>query len=80
MKWPRGRVHSAIIFPALLLTMGMPADVLAQNLSGDWDVRWAQAVRVNRDGTVEIQSWGSADLSLVQRRYAPDRDVDDARG
>ncbi|MCH7992558.1 MAG: hypothetical protein IIC35_09100 [Gemmatimonadetes bacterium] len=66
MKWPRARVHSAIIFPALLLTMGMPADVLAQNLSGDWDVRWAQAVRVNRDGTVEIQSWGSADLSLVQ--------------
>jgi len=59
MKWTWAGVHSAIIFPALLLTMGMPADVLAQDLSGDWDVRWAQAVRVNRDGSVEIQTWAA---------------------
>ena len=54
------------VFPALLLMLATPAGITAQDVSGDWDVRWAQAVRVSRGGAVEIQAWGDADLTLVQ--------------
>lgn len=40
------------------------APAAAQDGSGDWEVRRAQAVRVKGDGTVEIQGWGDAALSL----------------
>jgi len=50
----------------LLLLIGTVADVRAQDVSGDWDVRWAQAVRVESDGSVEVQAWGDAELHLVQ--------------
>jgi hypothetical protein len=43
-----------------------PAPALAQDVSGDWEVRWAQAIRVNGDGTVEVQGWGDAALTLSQ--------------
>jgi len=58
--------RSPTVFPALLLMLATPAGIAAQDVSGDWDVRWAQAVRVSRDGAVEIQAWGDADLTLVQ--------------
>ena len=34
------------------------------DLAGLWEVRWAQAIRNNRDGTVDIQRWGDAILDL----------------
>ncbi len=58
--------RSPTVFPALLLMLATPAGIAAQDVSGDWDVRWAKAVRVNRDGAVEIQGWGDADLTVVQ--------------
>lgn len=36
----------------------------AQEPAGRWDVTWAQAVRRDRDGSVEIQRWGEARLVL----------------
>lgn len=57
----------------LLLALGVGFAALAangaaaQDVSGTWDVRWAQGVRVNRDGTVEIQRWGDAELVLSQQ-------------
>ena len=38
----------------------------AQDVSGSWDVTWAQAVRYNRDGTSDVQRWGKARLVLAQ--------------
>lgn len=57
-----------IIWPtALAATLVLvPAPALTQDVSGDWEVRWAQAIRVNGDGTVEIQRWGDATLTLRQ--------------
>jgi hypothetical protein len=43
----------------------LPSATVAQ-VAGDWDVRWAQAIRVNGDGSVEIQGWGDATLTLTQ--------------
>lgn len=34
------------------------------NVAGAWNVRWAQAIRVNRDAPIEIQRWGDAELVL----------------
>ena len=59
-----GRIDVALLIGALLASA--PAPGKAQDVSGDWDVRWAQAIRVNTDGTVEIQAWGDAELSLRQ--------------
>jgi len=42
------------------------ASAACQDVSGSWNVTWAQAVRNNRDGTQEIQKWGDATLSLHQ--------------
>lgn len=53
-----------------LLALACPFPTLAQGTSsvsdieGRWDVRWAQAIRNNADGTVEIQRWGDAILDL----------------
>ncbi|MGD8281993.1 MAG: hypothetical protein PVF69_12610, partial [Gemmatimonadota bacterium] len=52
-----GKMERNIIWPtALAATLVLvPAPALTQDVSGDWEVRWAQAIRVNGDGTVEIQ-------------------------
>ena len=42
-----------------------PANTIT-DLTGRWDVRWASAVRVNRNGPVEIQKWGEALLVFEQ--------------
>jgi hypothetical protein len=55
-------VGIAVAFGALA-----PGGVSGQDVSGTWDVRWAQGVRVNRDGSVEIQRWGDAELVLSQQ-------------
>lgn len=50
-----------------LATLIAPAALLAaQDVSGHWDVTWAQAVRNERDGTMTIQKWGEATLELTQ--------------
>ena len=54
-----------------LLALVTPAS--SQEIEGVWDVRWAQAVRVNADGSVEIQRWGDATLVLT-------REGDEVRG
>lgn len=46
--------------------LAIPSSSLAQDVTGVWDVRWAQAVRINRDGSVEIQRWGDAELALTR--------------
>ena len=54
----RNLVAAALLFAA-------PA--AAQDVSGTWDVTWAQAVRNNADGSMDVQKWGEATLVLVQK-------------
>ena len=54
----------ALILTAWATAASVPAT--AQDLSGSWEVTWAQAVRYNRDGTSEVQRWGKARLTLTQ--------------
>lgn len=54
------------ILAGLSLLAVIAPPILAQDVTGAWDVRWAQAVRVNGDGSVEIQKWGDAELVLEQ--------------
>ncbi|MDA0313489.1 MAG: hypothetical protein O2992_15445 [Gemmatimonadetes bacterium] len=49
---------------ALILAL-TPAIANAQTTDVTWNVTWAQAVRINRDGPVEIQKWGDAELALT---------------
>ena len=37
-----------------------------ESVDGVWAVDWPRAVRYERDGTMEIQAWGEAVLTLVQ--------------
>jgi len=46
------------------LALGAPC--AAQDVSGIWGVTWAQGIRVQRDGSVEVESWGEATLDLQQ--------------
>ena len=48
------------------LALATPLGGSAQALSGAWDVTWAQAVRFERDGSMEIQRWAEAGLVLQQ--------------
>ncbi len=36
------------------------------DLVGEWDVRWASAIRNNTDGSVEVQKWGDALMVFEQ--------------
>jgi len=50
-----------------VLALGSSHDASAQAIepaAGLWAVRWAQAVRVNADLSVEIQRWGDGELEL----------------
>jgi len=49
---------------AAALVLGAPA--AAQDVTGVWSVTWAQGVRVPRNGSVEVESWGRATLDLRQ--------------
>jgi hypothetical protein len=55
----------AVAWLALLVVSSPVADTV--DVTGAWTVRWAQAVRVNADLSVEIQGWGVADLVLDQQ-------------
>ena len=50
----------------LSIAVGAPTPAATQGVSGAWDVTWAQAVRNNRDGSMEVQRWGDAALVLRQ--------------
>lgn len=43
------------------LAQGVGTD---SSVEGRWEVRWAQAVRNNGDGSMEVQRWGDATLEL----------------
>lgn len=63
----RARGRSAIGLVAAAL-VPYAAPVRAQEgggIAGRWAVTWAQAVRHNRDGTLDVQKWGDATLVLV---------------
>jgi hypothetical protein len=51
---------------AAATALAAPLAASAQAVSGTWDVTWAQAVRYERDGSMEIQRWGEALLELHQ--------------
>jgi len=51
-----------VVVAALTIT----APCAAQDLTGAWKVTWAQGIRVQRDGAVEVESWGDAVLDLRQ--------------
>ena len=38
----------------------------AQDVSAAWKVTWAQGIRIQPDGAVEVESWGEAVLDLLQ--------------
>lgn len=50
----------------LLALAAAPVPMVAQDASGTWRVRWAQAVRTHADGSMEIQRWGDAELVIEQ--------------
>ncbi|MEM7416737.1 MAG: hypothetical protein AAF389_14625 [Gemmatimonadota bacterium] len=58
-------------FVVLALALGAPLPALSQapapetEIEGRWDVRWAQGIRNNADGSIEIQRWGDAVLDLT---------------
>lgn len=56
----RSLLHAALFSLAVTGALG------AQEAAGAWRVDWAQAVRNNRDGTLEIQKWGGAELQLTR--------------
>ena len=39
---------------------------MSSELVGEWDVRWASAIRHNTDGSVEVQKWGDALMVFEQ--------------
>lgn len=49
----------------LALALCVPS-AAAQDVSGTWEVTWAQAVRIEADGRPLIQKWGQARLTLRQ--------------
>lgn len=51
---------------ALAAAMAIGAPCAAQDVSGTWNVTWAQGIRLERDGRVEVESWGGARLELSQ--------------
>ena len=59
-----GATLAVTLLLAVLAPWWTATEAEAQDLNGEWDVRWAQAVRVNADGTVEVQRWGDASLAL----------------
>lgn len=59
----RRRVGALLALLALLPVRGL-AQASDAPLAGRWSVTWAQAVRVNPDGSLEIQRWGDAELIL----------------
>lgn len=67
MRTPSTGVRAALGGTLCLVLAALPPRrAAAQDVSGTWDVTWAQAVRINRDGSVEIQKWGPATLVLHQ--------------
>ena len=49
----RGAATPALaLLPGLLAPFSAGTDAAAQDVDGVWNVRWAQAVRVNADGTL----------------------------
>lgn len=50
----------------LLILPATPVQAIAQEVSGTWQARWAQAVRTHADGSMEIQRWGDAQLVIEQ--------------
>lgn len=57
------RLGGALVLASALLVAATPA---AQGVVGTWKATFAQAVRVNTDGRVEVQKWGAATLALRQ--------------
>jgi len=71
MPWFRSgsrNVHRLLGAAAAVLSVAFtaPGDAATQDVSGAWGVTWAQAVRNNPDGSMEIQRWGDAELVLGQ--------------
>jgi hypothetical protein len=62
MTW----VRRAALFGVLFLGAGGGRAHAQESVSGTWQVRWAQAIRVEEDESVTIQRWGEAELALVQ--------------
>lgn len=62
-------MHRILMAVALCGTTAAVSSAAAagQDVSGSWNVTWAQAVRNNQDGAQEIQKWGDATLSLHQQ-------------
>jgi len=52
-----------MVLAAALAAVG---EATAQDVAGTWEVTWAQAVRVNGDGSVEFLRWGEAVLTLAR--------------
>lgn len=48
------------------VALATPLGSVAQDVSGTWEVTWAQAVRYEGDGSLEVQRWGEALLELRQ--------------
>ena len=49
--------------PLLMTQTGVSAQ---DSVGGSWEVDWPRAVRYERDGSMEIQAWGTAVLTLEQ--------------
>jgi hypothetical protein len=52
----------ALVLAALLTPRAAPA----QGATSGWEVRFAQSVRTNQDGSMDILRWGEATLALRQ--------------
>lgn len=63
---PSGSSRLLVVAAVLALAARPVGAQEAPDIAGTWDVRWAQAVRVNRDLSVEVQGWGDAILQLEQ--------------
>ena len=52
---------------AVLVALSVCGPAAAQEVNGTWKVTWAQGIRVERDGSVEVERWGEATLDLRQQ-------------
>lgn len=57
-------MHRNLMAALLAIAIGAPAS--AQDVSGVWKVAWAAGMRIQRDGSVEVENWGEATLDLRQ--------------
>lgn len=60
------RGAGAAAWALLALVLAGPT-AAAQSVGGTWNVRWAQAIRIERDGTVVVRRWGDGTLTLAVR-------------